>query len=113
MIKITDEEITVIFQETERSLGGLFDDENEALLNDIVSRYFILKKDFIDKRKAPHENNFIEAFKTRYRIEFEIEPFLEFREFVESGDYAESYSDRLRENAGRSQKINLRQLGME
>lgn len=100
-MKINNEEVNVL------------EEGKETLLDETVSKFFVIKKFLQENKLPPHESNYIKYFKDNYKIEFEVEEMIEFRSFCEE-DYADWKQSQIAEEFARGAKlVNLRELGLE
>lgn len=75
---------------------NIFEEENEAVLGDIATKYFVIKKQFADGsieikdgdriiNGPPHDTNYMRAFEQKYNVTFDgLETWLEVKDFFEN-----------------------------
>lgn len=92
-----------------------FEDGNQRLLSELVNFYFVIKQKFQHKeiQKAFHDTNIAAAFRELYKVEFEDDEIIEFRDFCEN-DYPEwVQSGILNDYNNGMEDINLKKYGYD
>ena len=74
---------------------NIFEDGYEKTLSEWVSKFYVIKKYFVENRLPPLERDYIKIFKEKYNIELSIEEMIEFRNFCEE-DWPEIVNSNIR-----------------
>lgn len=92
---------------------NIFEEEKESVLDETISKFFVIKKYMQENKLPPHERNYIRFFFDMYKIEIDVEEMIEIRSFAEE-DYADWKRSRIMDDYQRNGSIvDLRGMGLE